>query len=343
VPNWTTAAGRADAPNGALWLVSQVMWSNVMAHVPAEGIAVDELAARARTSTLSLVGLQRWRYVVVDDQVVSPTAAGRRAQDAWRPLADEVEARWRARFGPAAIDRLRASLGGLVERFEVVWPNYLPITFPTQNAKLELPPARAVAGGGGGTGSGTGTGTGSGTGTGAVDLSVLLSQVLLQFTLDFEEQSRLSLPISANTLRVLTPLGVPVRELPRLTGVSAEANSMAVGFLVRRECAVLEPLPAGGRGKRVRLTGKGQKAQEKYRRLLGATEEQWKARFGPDAVGRLRDALGLLVGTELTLRQSPLAEGLTPYPDGWRSRVRPPETLPHYPMVLHRGGYPDGT
>ena len=40
---------------------------------------------------------------------------------------------------------------------------------------------------------------------------------------------------------------------------------------------------------------------------------------------------------------SPLFAGLEPYPDGWRAAVRPPATLPHYPMVLHRGGYPDGS
>ena len=39
----------------------------------------------------------------------------------------------------------------------------------------------------------------------------------------------------------------------------------------------------------------------------------------------------------------PLFGGLEPYPDNWRAAVRPPVTLPHYSMVLHRGGYPDGS
>jgi hypothetical protein len=39
----------------------------------------------------------------------------------------------------------------------------------------------------------------------------------------------------------------------------------------------------------------------------------------------------------------PLFLALEPYPGNWRARVRPPATLPHYPMVLHRGGYPDGS
>ena len=29
--------------------------------------------------------------------------------------------------------------------------------------------------------------------------------------------------------------------------------------------------------------------------------------------------------------------------DGWRAAVPKPETLPHYPMLLHRGGFPDGS
>lgn len=40
---------------------------------------------------------------------------------------------------------------------------------------------------------------------------------------------------------------------------------------------------------------------------------------------------------------APLFGGLEPYPDNWRAAVRPPLILPHYPMVLHCGGYPDGS
>ena len=40
---------------------------------------------------------------------------------------------------------------------------------------------------------------------------------------------------------------------------------------------------------------------------------------------------------------APLFGGLEPYPDNWRALVRRPDVLPHFPMVLHRGGYPDGS
>ena len=33
---------------------------------------------------------------------------------------------------------------------------------------------------------------------------------------------------------------------------------------------------------------------------------------------------------------------IEPQEENWRARVPPPRLLPHYPMILHRGGYPDG-
>jgi hypothetical protein len=44
-----------------------------------------------------------------------------------------------------------------------------------------------------------------------------------------------------------------------------------------------------------------------------------------------------------TAERSPLLSGLQPYPEGWRASVRKPDKLPHYPMVLHRGEFPDGS
>ena len=342
--------GGADAtPHRGPWLVSQVMWENVMRHVGADGVTVQELHARARTRRDSLGGLQRWGYVVVTPassdarrartappkagDLVRPTAAGRNAQAVWRPLAAEVEVRWRTRFGEKRIEVLRRALQAVVDQFAVDLPLYLPIVYPTNNGRADVPEPR-----------GAGDSGGSGVSGGArLDLSALLSQTLLAFTIDFERQSRISLPISANTLRVLDDQGVRVRDLPVLTGVSKEANAMVVGFLQRHGCVVVESDPAASRGKIIRLTSKGQNGQDKYLRLLAATEEHWGHRFGRSVITDLRGALVQVAGEVDEARRSPLFEGLTPYPDGWRASVRPPETLPHYPMVLHRGGYPDGS
>jgi hypothetical protein len=71
-------------------------------------------------------------------------------------------------------------------------------------------------------------------------------------------------------------------------------------------------------------------------------EGRWQERFGKSAILKLRESLEALVGGA-TAPVSPLFQGLEPYPDGWRAAVRKPHTLPHYPMVLHRGGFPDGS
>ncbi len=63
---------------------------------------------------------------------------------------------------------------------------------------------------------------------------------------------------------------------------------MCTGFLVRRDCAVIEPDPAATRGKVVRLTDKGVKARANVERNLAATEERWRKGFG--AGGRRRAA-----------------------------------------------------
>ena len=182
-----------------------------------------------------------------------------------------------------------------------------------------------------------------GTSTGLGELSVLIARVLLAFTLDFEDESRISLPISANTLRVLDATGVRVRDLPGRTGVSKEANAMAVGFLRRHDCAEVLDDPRAARGKVVRLTTKGQRAQAKYGRTLTVTEERWRARFGSEALGTLHRTLEELVDHRSAGREPLLLQGTEPYPDGWRAAVAPRRALPWFPMTTHRGGYPDGS
>jgi DNA-binding MarR family transcriptional regulator len=225
------------------------------------------------------------------------------------------------------VDRLEAALGTVFAQLSVDPPTFLPVVHPTQGGGLHAPFPRGGA-------------ARSLPRSGA--LSRLLSGVLFAFTVDFESGSRISLPISATSLRTIVPEGTRVSDLPRLTGVSREANTMCAGWLARHDCVATEPDATARRGKVVRLTAKGEKAQQKYQRLLGATEETWRARYSTGALDRLRAALEDVVG-DGTYAASPLAAGLVPYPDNWRARVRRPETLPHHPMVLHRGGYPDGS
>ena len=261
--------------------------------------------------------------------VIRATPKGRQAQEVWRPLFGAIEKRWQARFGADQIEKLRESLWALVRQFDVELPDCLPILghgmFSREPASQRAAPREIQA-----------------PRDSSLPLSALLSKVLLAFAIEFESESEVSLAISANVVRVLDENGVRVRDLPVLTGVSKEAISMALGVLQKRGIVVVESDQAGSRTKVARLTRKGREAQNAYHRLLGAIEARWQERFGKHNVRSLRDPLERLVG-EPTAQNSPLFRGLEPYPDGWRASVRKPTTLPHFPMVLHRGGFPDGS
>jgi hypothetical protein len=83
---------------------------------------------------------------------------------------------------------------------------------------------------------------------------------------------------------------------------------------------------------------------------------------GVARVAALDDAIGIRDGCQLRLRaalntvleSSAFADGMVPPPTGWRSRAPylaqterlladPRGALPPHPLVLHRGGYPDGS
>jgi DNA-binding MarR family transcriptional regulator len=341
MPHRTTNHGSTARSHHGPWLVSLVMWSNCMRLVGEKGVSVGELEGLARTAT-NLNGMERWGYVVVAPDpadrrpkpprsgwVIRATPKGRLAQQVWRPLFGANEMRWQARFGKDQIDQLRESLWALISQIHVELPDCLPILgyglFSTGPDHARGTPARRENSSGP-----------------RLPLSALLSRVLLAFAIEFERESDLSLAISANVVRVLDEKGVRVRDLPLLTGVSKEAIAMAMGVLQKRRDAVVGPDPTGSRAKVARLTPKGREAQEAYRQLPGIIEQRWQARFGKETISTLRDLLERLVG-EPTAQRSPLFRGLEPYPDGWRASVCKPNTLPHYPMVLHRGGFPDGS
>ena len=339
------------------WLVSMVMWSDCLQFVTGDGVRAGDLPALARIGRKSmqtcLAGVTRWGYAVVRpdpagttpappkrDWLVELTPAGRVAAGIWRPLFSTIEQRWEERFGKRTVRALRGSLTALVTRFGAGLPDYLPVL----GYGLELPvPAEGIPS----------TAHGRGREAAAAHLPSLLSQVLHAFTIDFERESDLSLAMTADVVRVIGRQGTRVRDLPRLGGVSKEAIAMAVGYLTRRGYGRVDPDPAAPRAKVITLTPKGQRARASSLRLIDGTERRWEERFGPAAMRSLRDSLAAFVDPPGS-RRVRLAEGLMPPPRGWRGR-RPYVTqtnamindpwgsLPHYPMVLHRGGYPDGS
>jgi DNA-binding MarR family transcriptional regulator len=285
-----------------------------------------------------LSGMERWGYITTGPDsadtrqkppraswVIRATSKGRKAREVWMPLFGAIEERWQARFGKEQIERLRESLSSLIDRMDADLPDCLPILGYGLFSRAPDLKRRARAA----------------QEDGPLNLSALLSRLLLAFAIEFESESELSLAICANIVRVLDENGVRVRDLPILSGVSKEAVSTALGFLGKKRLAVVEPEQAASRVKVVRLTARGLMAQDAYRKRVANIEDQWRARFGNDTIGKLRKLLEGLLGD--TGEQPLLLRGLEPYPDGWRAAVGKPSTLPHYPMVLHRGGFPDGS
>jgi DNA-binding MarR family transcriptional regulator len=319
--------------------VSMVMWFNCMRYVGEAAFPVAELERRARTPT-NLAGMHRWRYIDVEasrddrrakppdrDLLVRATPRGMLAQEVWQPIARAIDTRWEDRFGSAQMDGLRAALRALVSQFELELPDCMPILHYGLASAGPTRPAFPRRSGGADDGE-------------ALALASLLSRALLMLAIDFESRSKVSLAIHADLLRVLSGTSTPVRDLPRMTGVSKEAISMGMGVIVKRGLAVLEPNANGKTGKAARLTAEGLVSQEAHARLLRKVEEQFVARYGADVTDALRESLEQL-GSDP--RGSRLLRGIPPFPEGWRANLPKVETLPHFPMVLHRGGYPDGS
>jgi hypothetical protein len=378
--HWTTTHGPEPEGRRGPWLTSAVMYLNCLRFLEDDGITVGELERRARTAT-NLDGMRRWDYLRIEprpaagagkrparvgpDSVLRPTDYGRQARAVWQPLFGEVDERWRRRFGEPLVARLRGVLRQIVAGIEHPLPDCMPIlgyglrTFGRTESEPERQPAPATA-----TAPDTAPDTapapapapapatapapapaersgGPRDDVTRLSLHALLSRALLAFTVAFERRSRLSLAISADVVRVLDAGGVSVRDLPGRSGVSKEAVSMATGFLEREGYGLVEPLGPPARGRLVRLIGEGEAARRRYGELTAAIAARWPERFGAAAVTGLRESLEQLVG-DGTPHGCPLFAGLTPYPDGWRASVPRPRLLPHFPMVLHRGGFPDG-
>jgi hypothetical protein len=94
------------------------------------------------------------------------------------------------------------------------------------------------------------------------------------------------------------------------------------------------------RGRQARLTRKGLAAGARYRERSGAIETRWAERLGAEVTQRLRALLEELA-TGSGDRRGPLWLGLDPPPGSWRSKLRRPEVLPHFPMP-RQSGHPDG-
>ncbi|MBO0684047.1 MAG: hypothetical protein J2P45_12880 [Candidatus Dormibacteraeota bacterium] len=323
VDNTVEAAGAERV--GRLFRISLAMWSNGLRLIDEEGIGFGELQARTGAAC-NIGGLERWGWIRVGDPsagrrqgygtqrgvkaetVLRPTRAGLHARRLWPRALAEVEGRWRARFGDLAVESVREALaplgGGMPWAPPEVHPSDGFFTHVVQGPASDD----------------------------SRELAVLLGGALTALTIDHEDGAPISLPVGANVMRVVDAGVVRTRDLPRLTGTSKEAVEMTTGYLVRHRLAEVSSEGA------IRLTSRGLEG-------LAACRDR-AARVQNEA---LRDSLERIVS-----RTDALAAGLVP-PDGcWRGQrpylaqtqrmlADPTAALPWQPMVLHRGGWPDGS
>jgi hypothetical protein len=303
------AEARRGGKGKGPWLVSLAMYRNCMQWLPAEGLSEAELSATARTPT-DLNGMVRWGYVEVEEGAVRPTRRGALAQQVWDGIPEEVEARWTERF---EVD-VREALIPLVEELDPGLPDTMPIVKHGWSTRRGAEPERRP-------------------GPVAVEdlgLDSLLARPLTAFALEYEASGKLSLALSADLLAVLGTEPTPLRALPDATGIHRAQIDNAVGYLERAGLAEIVPTDGAKRGRSVALTARGAKAKASSAAKLATLEATWEERHGA-ALARGREALAQVAPAD------------PEHPPGtWRAESKPLARLPRFPLVTHRGGFPDG-
>ena len=270
--------------------------------------------------------------------------------------ADDLLARtgWRTMPGrdekAAGRERLR-SVGLLTA---IAGPRAPQASAPSERSKQSRPPASP---------------TPSAPRPGSLPLSALLSQALVAYTIEFDNEAEHRLPhrttdygasghgdgdgdpttwlvslvMWENCLRHVTGQPITVGELETRARTGTNLDGMRRwGYITIDGTARKIHKGRPGPDAVLRATGAGLRAREVWLPLPGLIEQRWRQRFTSSAIDGLQMSLEALAAA-LDGEPPPLFRGLEPYPDNWRAAVRRPSILPHYPMVLHRGGYPDGS
>ncbi len=118
---------------------------------------------------------------------------------------------------------------------------------------------------------------------------------------------------------------------------------MALDRLQKQGLAEVKSESSARRFKVLAVNAEGRKIAAACARILDQTETRWQKRFGPRHITRLQASLESIIHAESAEGPSLLMESIAPHPDNWRVQMPPREILPHFPMVLHRGGHPDGS
>jgi hypothetical protein len=294
------------------------MWANFLRYVTEAGISVDELSRRSGIRHVDTAGMERWGYVSLVDGILRPTAGGTRASKTWAPIEDRVESRWRERFGADAVEAVRSSVGSSVADVSQVGPDYLPVVGWGLQTTSRLRADRDARKQGS-------------------TFSALLCRALTVVAVPFERTSPIAIALAANVLRVVESSGTPVRDLSARAGVAKEITDVSLGYLEKQGLATVSSATGS---KIATATDAGRAAQDFTAARLGELDARFEAAREP---------------LEHILSNAPaMVDTLQPHPNSWRASSKyasqtrrmladPRTALAHFPIVTHRGGYPDGS
>jgi hypothetical protein len=309
LPHVTSSHGSSGA--GGPWLISLAMWADFLRHLGSGPLPVLEVYRRAGLDAPTVqgyLGLERWGYVLHGPAADDPRPKVPKKD--WIVSQTANGTRWHETYPVVIADveqrwvehHGRTAIDHLRDALDAAIDAEAPMPQYLPVVTRDLR---------------TRLGRADPPETPQIGLVGLLARALLGPTMRLEAELPLSMPVLANVVRVTDDDGVLVRDLPHLTGAAKEGVTWMSNVLVRGGHATIDLVD---RKKRLRLTDTGRAAKAAYAEAVVAVDD-----------ARLRAALEVI-------DVSPAPR----YERGWRANVKAPDTLPHHPIVLHRGGYPDG-
>jgi len=130
-------------------------------------------------------------------------------------------------------------------------------------------------------------------------LDLAFEAMLAEFRSEIEQSEFDDLRITHGCVfRYVRGTGMRLTEIAERANVTKQSAGEIVDDLVELGYVERVPDPADRRAKLVRLTGRGEKAQEFGFRAFAAIEERWADRFGAERIASLRKTLEEVVATE---------------------------------------------
>lgn len=130
-------------------------------------------------------------------------------------------------------------------------------------------------------------------------LSLAFDSMIADFRQEIEDSEFDDMrPTHACVFRYVRGSGLRLTDIAELANMTKQSVGEVVDDLVELGYAERVPDPADGRAKLIRLTGRGEEAQEFGFRILAEIEDRWAERYGADRIADLREILEEIVAAE---------------------------------------------